>query len=498
MKRDSIVNNVEKSADSDLDRMKVNSEFGKIIRFYIPSIISFFLGLLSAVILTRIFDKESYGLLNIFNNSAALILSISYLGFDSAYIRFYNDTPKGIDSKQLGFGLMRLSLLIYLICSFAILFFGRKNFSKYIFGFESTIIVIFLLLNVFAQIIIRYFLINYRMTFNTKMYSFFTVAQQFSTRLFVICSAIFTSNIIIVLGTNAMGIVIVVLGLFIFKKEDLIPYKAVRLKDMLQQRAILRFAFFAAPAPLIVSLNSFIAQRVIVSGLGNSTVGIYSSAGFFTTVLSVLQSGFATYWAAYMYKSYKTRQVTISKVHDCLMLIVIVVYAMFILFRDLLYLVIGSEFHESKQFFTMVIFYPMMLLLCESTGYGISLAKKNYLTVIIQAFTMTINCGLAYALIGEYGLKGVAFASAISGALYFILTTLFGQRFYRTIRSWSTSIIGFIVLVFLMLLSGIATDNIISIGTLIILSVAIIVYRKSLLMMWNVSIGYLKVIMRDN
>lgn len=473
--------------------MRANNEFSKIIQFYIPSIISFVLGLFSAVILTRVFDTETYGVLNIFNNSAALLLSISYLGLDTAFIRFYNDTPEGMESKQLGFGLLRLSLVIYMICSAVILLFFSKGFSEYIFGFDSTIIVIFLLLNVFAQIVIRYFLINYRMTFNTKMYSFFTVTQQFSTRLFVICAALFTSDIIVVLGTNAIGIVIVVIGLFVFRKSDLVPEKVIWLRNILKQSTILRFAFFAAPAPLIVSLNSFIAQRVIISSLGNSAVGVYSSASFFTSVLSVLQSGFATYWAAYVYKNYRTNQGTITKVHDNLVIIVIGIYSMFILFRDVFYLLIGSEFQESKQFFAMVIFYPIMMLLCESTGYGITIAKKNYLAVIIQMFSMFTNCSLAYVLVGVYGLKGIAFASAVSGILYFSLTTLFGQKYYRTIANRAKSAFGIIVLICMMLLSCFSSKGkTVNVGVILIFVIATVVYRENILTIINLGVGYLK------
>lgn len=79
------------------------SFFKNVIKYSIPNIVSFILGIVSVVVLTRIFSTETYGIINIFNNTSALFLSIAYLGLDSAFIRFYNDLPRNINSKQLGF-----------------------------------------------------------------------------------------------------------------------------------------------------------------------------------------------------------------------------------------------------------------------------------------------------------------------------------------------------------------------------------------------------------
>lgn len=161
-----------------------------ILKFYVPSIVSFALGLLSAVVLTRVFTPTVYGNLNVFNNTVSLILSISYLGFDSAYIRFYNEPPKGYDKTQLCYSLLKISVEILSTAGFIIVVFFSDIFTDRIFGFKSSIVCLSLFLNVMAQLIVRYFTISYRMEMNTRNYSIVTILMQVTSKFCVLFSAL--------------------------------------------------------------------------------------------------------------------------------------------------------------------------------------------------------------------------------------------------------------------------------------------------------------------
>ena len=87
------------------------------------NMVNMVIGLFSAVILTRVFVPEVYGVLNIFNTTVATGLSIIYLGLDSCYIRFYNEPPDNTSNKQLGTKL----LLMCIAADMAL----RKNFCKF-------------------------------------------------------------------------------------------------------------------------------------------------------------------------------------------------------------------------------------------------------------------------------------------------------------------------------------------------------------------------------
>lgn len=456
-----------------------------IIRFYIPSIISFVTGLASAIILTRVFPTKIYGILTIFNNSSSLILSISYLGFDSAYIRFFNDVPNGLNNKRLGCLLLNITLLIYTFFILMILFLFRAPFSKVVFGMENSIMCIGLFLNVAAQIVIRYYLITYRMQIQSKMYSTVTIISQIAIRFSVLFAALFSKNINIVIISNTAGIVLMTMGLLILRYRDLISDFRIDIKQIIRYPEIIKYSFFSAPIPIILNLNSYIAQRIITLRADYGAVGIYSSANYFNTLFSVLQSGFATFWSAFVYKNYIDEHKLISKMHDILFIIVILIYGSIILFKDILYIIIGREYHESKEFFAWVLFYPVMILLTETTGYGISIQKKNYISLFIHCIAFSINTIFALIFIRFMGLRGVALASALSGIVFYLFSTYFGQKYYKTIISLKKSIAGLVIIISMMLSSGITNDMVQKIVVLFFVILALYLYHIEVIQIIN-------------
>lgn len=447
-----------------------------IIRFYIPSIVSFVLGLISAIVLTRVFDPETYGLLNIFNNASTLLLTISYLGLDSAYIRFYNEPPKGATSKELCYSLLSICSLFLILFGAIITLFFYEPFSESILGITSRLICSLLFFNVFAQLITRFFLITYRMEINTKRFSTVTILSQIATKFCVVIAAVLSSKIDIVMIFNTLGILLMALFLLGIYGNNIVP----RRKRFVINHEVIRYGILEAPSPIIIQLNIFIIQQLIKRRFGMEAVGIYSSANYFLTIFGVLQSGFATYWSAYVYSKYKTNQKTIKRAHNYLLLAVIFVYGLMILSRDLVYMLIGKGFHESKGFYALVLFYPVMLLLTETTGCGIHIAKKNHISLIINICSVCFNIICALLLSSFLGLKGIAFSYGMSGLFYYSMSSFFGQKFYKTIPALGKSICGLGILIAMFIISYSFSGFILYTGIVIIILVSIVIFRKEL------------------
>lgn len=452
-----------------------------ILKFYIPSIISFFLGMISAIVLTRVFEPSVYGTLNVFNNTSALILSISYLGLDAAYIRFYNEAPEGFTSKDLCYSLLTICTTILGICGFIISVFFSESFTDHVFGFSSRIVCISLFCNVGAQLVLRFFLISYRMNLDTKKYAIVTVLMQIATKFCVIVAAVFTSSIISVVFFNTAGVFAMMIFMIVIFHDTVIP----RNRKMIPWRTgkeVFRYGVLELPAPIITQLNLFLSQQIIKIRFGMEGVGIYSSANYFLTIFGVLQSGFATFWSAFVYANYKDKQSIIKQAHDYLFLAVIFAYGLLILSKDIVYILIGKNYHDSKEFFALILFYPVMMLLTETTGCGIYIKKKNYISLLINISVVTINLTTAYLLAPVLHLKGVAMAYGCSGLLYYVLATIFGQRYYSSIVSLKKSIVGLLILISMFATSFFIQGTEIYFCILVELIVAGIIYKKELRM----------------
>lgn len=451
-----------------------------IIKYSIPSLFSFILGIVAVFVLTNIFTSEDYATISIFNNNSALIVSIVYLGFDSLYIRFFNESSDESNRNELGISCCLVSCLIWgIFGTVAIVLFGNV-ISIQMFGISSLILEMSLLINVFSQLIIRYTSIKYRMSFKPKLYGFLTVALQFINKLFLAIFVLLTKNVEYVLGLNTLVLFLFCVVFVLIRRKDYVPFS---IKHLFAFRwDMIRYALFSMPMPILINLNSFITQEIIKKKFGNSEYGIYATAYYFVSLLSALQSGFTTFWSAYMFTNYDKHQDLIKKTHDYVQLFIIIFYACLLIFKDFIYIFIGENYHDSKLYFGTVLIFPIMMLLSETTIYGLSIYKKNYYTVLIYAFSLLVNLFCSCQLSNTLGVKGVALGSAIAGILFYCLSSFIGQHYYKSINSVWKSCAGFICII-LLAFFGMFKYNIVYIA--IILLFAMFLYYKEIFGLFN-------------
>ena len=69
-----------------------NKEFIKnVLKYSIPTIVSAIIALTVIPIVSRLFPEEEYGYITNYYSFGMLFMGLFLLGFDSAYIRFYNE-----------------------------------------------------------------------------------------------------------------------------------------------------------------------------------------------------------------------------------------------------------------------------------------------------------------------------------------------------------------------------------------------------------------------
>ena len=100
----------------------------------------------------------------------------------------------------------------------------------------------------------------------------------------------------------------------------------------------------------------------------------------------------------------------------------------------------------------MLLIYPIILIIVETTSYGINIEKKNEISLIIYIISTIINVLLCFLLIARFGLDGVAVASMISAVVHLILMSYFGQKYYKSINCINRTIIHVVILILSALL----------------------------------------------
>lgn len=322
--------------------------------------------------------------------------------------------------------------------------------------------------------------IYFRMNSQILRFSIISIALVLLTRTIFIpvysYSINFEYNIILM----SLFLTLFMSVFFLFNRKDIIEIPHT---SNVNYNQVYRFAFFSSPVFLITYLNSYMPQVIISKNLGDSVLGIYSAAILFCLAIQVLCSGFTTFWSPYMFRNYKKKNDVIKKVHDVILLGSVLILSVILIFNDFIYLFIGENFRRNQEILGMLLIFPIVSIMVETTAYGISIKKKNEISLIIYLISTVVNIILCYVLILKYELKGVAVASMISAIVQMILMTYFGQKYYRSISSIARTSFHLIILILSAILFYYFYDNrlIFTIVEIAIIAVCLVYDRNVIL-----------------
>ena len=443
--------------------MSSSSSFAKnILNFSISTWVNFVVGFFSTFILTRIFMPEVLGVINLFYSTVSALLSVFCFGLDSSLIRFYYEPPKSETKALFIFKLLVPSILAtVLIGAITFLFFGN-NATKFFLGVKEGTLYVCILIGIIDQVFLRYLNIIYRMEVEAKNYNIQSIIINIVTKLSVILGAFIDKNsALIAIIINVICVTSVTIYYLKSQKRSWLP-KAVDF-DYSTYKEVFQFAFFGWISMFLLQGWVLSSQLIINNCLDLRAVGIYSSAGIFIAILAVVKTGFCTYWSAFMYQNYndETKQGFILKMHDIVLFLCIMFAAVLFSLRSVLYLFIGEEFRASKEFFSLLLFFPLIQTIQETTCYGISIMKKNHILSIIMAVVLLINVGVGLIVVDSLGLIGVAAANFISAVVSYMVVTIYSQRLYVSIPNKLRSFTGFVVITVIILLPVYITNDIV-------------------------------------
>lgn len=466
----------------------------KIIKFSIPSWVGFVINIVSAIVVTRYFLPKDYGLVNTFIASGTFLMGFVCLGLDSGFMRYFFEPPPNFDRKRLFFVSMVIPIMALVVISLIFLIAIPSQLSTFLFGIDSFFLLLLLALNVVAQVITRFLTIYYRMEGNTLLYSILTIGIQVALKGGLLIAVFIKPTYeFAILSSVIVIIIMVIVFLFLFGKKLMPEKKWATFTSIKKLGSFFRYSIYTWPIPSLLYFNIIATLILIREKLGSTEVGIFASVSIFVGIIGVLQSGFSTFWSGYMFENYKTKNHFIKQVHDYVSFFIIILMCTFLLFRDVMFLMIGKNFQDSKPFFAILLLYPLFLILSETTCYGISIAKKTGLLLIITVFTMVSNLAVIWFFVPSWGILAPCFGSAISGLIFFSVQTYFGQKYYTSILSWERTIFTIIVMIILAIGNLIYSESFLSIFILVLICcvISLIVYREIVAQMWSLATRFI-------
>lgn len=420
------------------DQLNPTALVGSIFKFSVATWINAILYALTLLIVSLVFSAQDgvFGLFDTFYTASMTVMTLAALGLDHAYIRFYNEPPKGMrDAKQLAAACMLLSCVSLFGFTIIMSLVFPAQVSALFFEEDTaqTRIIILICINAFFLLVSRYFNITYRMQQNVKLFNIQSILLQFFSRMFYIAGALFSPNLDSLIYVNLCGLGVFALVFFLMQRKTMLPKKMHFEREA--YKPLLQYGLALAPTAVIQWASNLFSRVFVNESLGKTQLDVFSFVSMVSLALGIVQSGFATFWSAFMFASYKSEQRKIRRVHDYLTFIILSLMALLILLQPVIFAVFGllsDKFSGGQSIFGLMLFAPMLLIISETTVYGIGISKKTIYDTIGMSISVGGNVLLSLWLIPKFGIVGAAVSLAVSGLAMFVFRTAVAQRFYKS------------------------------------------------------------------
>ncbi len=430
---------------------------GSVLKYSVSTVVTFGLFALAALLGNYLVPNQAvYGEINQFLTAINTLMTICIFGLDQSYIRFCYEPP----AKMTSAGLFRLCfylsssvlLAAALVCS---LFFAgplRELLSFQMLGPE---IIPLVFLNTFFWMVARYFYVLYRMEQNLLLYTVTSILMNFFNKVFFFGGAFFKDQLPAMVAFSLVGLGGFALVCLWGRRKMLRPQREEGGAKALG--TVLPYGLAVAPTGILITLNSTVVLAYVALALSAEARGVYSRGLLLSNIITAIQLGFASFWGAYMYANYKTQQQRIQKVHDILNLVVLVFFCLLVAFEDVIFLILGS-YKDAQPLFPLMMLGAVFTVLCETTTYGNTIAKKPIFDTLGNALAFFGNIGFCVLLIPIFGLPGAAGALALANLAMYLFRTAFGQVFYRTVRYPGKTVFAVALSIVLALLATVWTN----------------------------------------
>ena len=406
-----------------------------VVGFSMMSWIAFAIGFLATPIATRLFIPDELGKINMFNNYAALFGALCYLGLDQAFVRFFLEPPGKSDRKSLLTFCLTTSLAFSIISSLLLLF-GWRFISAQVMDTPDFGVFVCLFAFSFCTVIFRYLSLIYRMEQNPKLYTLQGVIHILLTKIAYL-SVGFSSAYAkpaIVLLTVLMAAFTLTFTVIQRKRFDF------HLSQKIDKPFVKEVSLFAAPlipVTIITWMNTTLSSIILRNLMDLAAVGIYTAALSMASTVNVIQAGFNTYWAPYVYENYQKGETGRFFTVHRLMATLLTGFGLTVtLLQAVIFLLLGPNFRSSVVYFPFLFLGPICYCLGETTGIGINIAKKTYWSTSVYLVAAVLNLVLCLVLIPPLGMTGAAMAVAFAGIFSLVVRTIVGERYFKVVTQY--------------------------------------------------------------
>lgn len=376
------------------------------------------LGFVNTPLLTRVMTPENYAQYGNLTTFGTLIMSLTFLGLDEAYMRFYNESEYPV-GKLIGKCLITPIIIALAFVLILILIEPSRVLSNTVFGVSiHTPELLLCGCYIIVMIIQRIFMLTARIEERAWNYAIAEVAIKAS----------FISVIIIAVGSHlSINLRIVELALITSYVIAILINAFVVLKCWSRytntkciehdHKYLYKYGYSFAISNSLIYFVPMIERIIMRSTMGMSDLGVYTSSQIFATVINLFSVSLNSVWLPYVYRvdyegeRFKT---IFHSVGVCVVWFSAMLLGFTVMTRRWLVMLLGGSYSQAYVIAPAILFGACMTIVMNVYSIGINLkCKTSYhiLTPILQGVISVILCRL---LIPGLGLSGAGIAIVVS------------------------------------------------------------------------------------
>jgi O-antigen/teichoic acid export membrane protein len=402
-------------------KLFINFSYGS----WISAAISFF----TTPIITALIIPDEFGKSAMFTLAIGFFMQIVQLGSDQSFVRFFYDKPEN-KRNRLFWTCLYIPLILTTIFSLSILLFW-KAISNYLFETSDFTAVLLLSICLYLSVAERFTTLVVRMKQRGNLFSIIKVINSVVNVLVII---FYVYNVAydfhaILFGTIISLFVSIIISIITERKWFNIKISL----DKNEIKPILLYGIPFVPIFIISWVFQGMAKIALRSWSTYEEIGLFSTALKVTAPLTILQTGFLSFWVPLAMQKYNQNNADTKFFEDVfnnLSFFLFFLSVGLILIKDILILFFAPSYRVVSQIMPFLVFIPLLYSLAEITGLGISFKKKTYLGLVVSSISAIVNLIGNYFLVPLYGAKGAAVSTCIAYLFLFILRTLFSIRLF--------------------------------------------------------------------
>lgn len=422
-----------------------NNLLKKFLSFSIGGYVNAVIGFFMLPFITRILTPEEYGIASLIAVLVDMLVIICSMGLDQGLVRFFYEEDEDNRGRLL-YNSIFYPIIFFFILSI-ILFIFKDKITFFVLNKNDNFLWKVILVSILFRLLHLFSILIIRMQQKGKVFSFLNILLKVSEFIFIlILYKIYRNSYKILILASLFSFILTGL-LSIFFERKIWTFSG---KEKITRKELLKYSF---PLVLTMGLTWLFASadKLTIKYFSDlNQVGLYSSSFKIVSIISVIQSGFTTFWTPVVYEHYsKNSEDTLfyKKANDYLSFVFFSMGLGILILRDLIVFLLGDKYYLSKFIMPMLIFIPVMYLISETTVMGISFKKKSKYFLYISIVVSITNILGNITLVPFLGAKGAAISTGISYILFFTLRTYFSNKLINF--NFNLKRIYFIIILFL-------------------------------------------------